>query len=64
MTKIGSTTAAIQAILAVAVLLGVGLTAEQLAGIMAAINGLVLCAAAWASPAVPWFGNTEAEPNG
>ncbi len=63
MTKTGSLAAAIQAVLALAVLLGVPLSGEQLAAIMAAINGLVLCAAAWMSPSVPWFGTTEA-PNG
>lgn len=62
MTKISATVAAIQAVLAALVLLGIlNLTDGQLAGIMVAINLAMIAAVSWFSPAVPWFGNSEGE---
>jgi hypothetical protein len=46
--------AAVQAVLGALVLLGwVNLTDEQIAGVMTAVNALVLAVAAWFEPAIP-----------
>ena len=59
MTKIAATVGAVQAVLSVVVLLGWwDLTADQLAGITAAVGAVLLAVAAWFNPSVP-FGNQD-----
>jgi hypothetical protein len=60
MTKIALIAAAVQAVLGALVLLGViNLTDEQLAGIMTAVNAVMVAVASWFSPAIPWYGVSE-----
>lgn len=58
MSKLAYTVAAVNAVLAVFVLLGVlDLTEDQLAGIGVAVNAVALAVAGWLDPRVP-LGNT------
>ena len=46
--------AAVQAVLAALILLNVlNLSSDQLAGVMAAVNGVVVAVAAWFEPSLP-----------
>lgn len=54
MTKLGLIAIAVQAVLGALVLLGVvNLTADQLAGIMLAVNAVLTAVYAWFDPAIP-----------
>jgi hypothetical protein len=53
-TKLGLLALAVQAVIAVLVLLGwVNLTADQAAGILVAFNAVVAAVYAWFDPAIP-----------
>lgn len=58
MTKSAYLIALVQACLALAVLFGVDLSADQIAGILAALTALLAFVAAWHDPQVP-FGRVE-----
>lgn len=59
MSKLAYSVAAVNAVLAVLVLLGIfNLSVDQLAGIGAAVNAVALAVAAWLDPRVP-IGNGE-----
>lgn len=60
MTKTSLIVGAIQAVLGALVLLGViNLTDEQLAGIMLAVNAVLVAVVSWFSPDIPWYGVSE-----
>lgn len=58
--KIAATSAAVQAVIGALVLLGIlNLTDEQIAGIMGAVNAVMLGVFAWFSPTVTVIGPKE-----
>jgi hypothetical protein len=63
MTKVAAIVTAVQAALAALVWLGIlDLSAEQLAGVVAAVNAVLIAAVSFFDPKVPWYGRQEAPP--
>jgi hypothetical protein len=59
MSKLGLLAGAIQALLGAVILLGlINLTVDQMAGIMAAVNAVLLAVYAWFDPSIP-VGNKQ-----
>ena len=59
LSKIAALTAAVTAVLNLAVLFGLGLEENQIAGINLAIVAVGTCIHVWMNPNVPFIGNKE-----
>lgn len=58
-TKTAALVGVVNSAIALLVAFGIDVTAEQSAAIIAVANALMLAAAAYLDPEVPWFGITE-----